>query len=104
MPSTLTKTREAGCGLRVERQIMPLARERLYSPADADAPQQKKKERPHHVFDAIERSAAAEKSEGHGNHQREKKHGLEMSEVGAHRASAFAAARRLVSVQRAEQV
>jgi hypothetical protein len=83
---------------------MWLPGERVHGPADADAYQQKKKKRPEHVLDAVERAAAAEKSEGHGNHQREKKHGLKMSEVKVHRLSALAAAGGFISVQCGEQV
>jgi hypothetical protein len=83
---------------------MWLPGERVHGPANADAYEKKKKKRPEHVLDAVERAAAAEKSEGGGDHQREKKHGLKMGEVHVHRGSAFSAARGFVSVQRGEQV
>src|SRR5712692_1651540 len=81
-----------------------LAGEGVHGPADADAHQEKKEKGPQNVLDAIERAAAAEKSEGHGNHQREKQHGLKMIQVNAHRASALAPARCFVGVQGGEQV
>jgi len=83
---------------------MQLAGEGVHGPADADAHQEKKEKRPEHVLDAVERAAAAEKSEGDGNHQREKQHGLKMIQANAHRASTLAAARCFVGVQGGQQV
>ena len=58
-----------------------LAREWKHGPANAHANQQKKKQRPDDVFDALARSAAAQESEGDGDEQCEKRHRLKMAEM-----------------------
>ena len=64
--------------MRMECAGICSAGEREHRPADADADEKKEKERPEDVFDAVLGAAAAEESEGYGNHHGEEKERLEM--------------------------
>jgi len=61
-----------------------LAGERVHRPADRHTDQQEQKERPDDVFHAVNRTAAAQKTEGHRNDQCEERHGLEVRELESH--------------------
>src|SRR6267378_3911478 len=53
---------------------------RKHRPADADTHQEKEKERPENVFDAVFGATAAKEAEGNGNYHGEEKKGLEVRE------------------------
>ncbi len=55
-------------------------RKRKHRPADPDTHQEKKKERPENVFEAVLGAAAAQEAEGNGNYHGEEQKGLEVRE------------------------
>ncbi len=63
---------------------MILAGERIHRPADRHTDQQEHKERPDDVFHAVDRAAAAQKTEGHRNDQCEQHHALEVRKLESH--------------------
>src|SRR5713226_537885 len=56
-------------------------RERIHRPSDSHADQQKKEQRPHNVFHAVDRPPPAQKAKRDGNQQGEEQHGLQMAKL-----------------------
>ena len=56
-------------------------RKGIHRPADAHADEQKKEQRPRDVFHTLDGLPAAQEAESHGNHQREKQHRLQMTQL-----------------------
>ena len=54
------------------------ARKWVHGPGDADTYREKQKERPQYVLDAVFRTAASQKTEGHGNNRSEHQQSLKM--------------------------
>ncbi len=86
-----------------ESGTVRLAGKRQHDPTDADTDDEKEKERPEDVFDAVCGTAAAEKPESDGDDRGEEEEGLE---VGHERAigSGFPSARGFIGVEGGEEI
>jgi hypothetical protein len=56
-------------------------RKRVHRPTDSHANQQKQKQRPRDILHALNRLPPAQETKSDGNQQREKQHGLQMTEL-----------------------